>query len=458
MNTYRNSERGQAMVFLVISIVVLLGFVALAIDGGMAYSDRRHSQNGADASSLAGGGAAALSLDNDAAAGRPGVGWEDWNCSSVYMGDAKYDAIRSAIDRAVSNGFPVSGDWRETCDGAFNCVDAVCGVQDNGGWVEKYIDVTTYISSTTQTSFMHIIFPGNLQNRVQAVTRVRPPFPFAYGNAVVSLNQSCAAGGGITIGGNEDVDIIGGGLFSNGCITKNGNGDVVIQPDDMRSVCAGGDECYTQNGNGPIEPHDPVPGAPPLPPGSYGIPAPDCQALYGNPQNQHTGGGTLNPGRYRGIRMTTNQNLTLNPGLYCISDDDFWVSNGFTFGENVTIFLEVGADNFHTTANARVELYGPPPEPCGDPCDLYHAIDGVLIYMAEGNHNEVTLIGGANTTFRGIVYAPTGDIKVTGTSDSAAFQTQLIGFNIDISGNAEFDIEFLEDQVKIKPAQIDLFR
>ncbi len=82
MNTYRNSERGQAMVFLVISIVVLLGFVALAIDGGMAYSDRRHSQNGADASSLAGGGAAALSLDNDAAAGYPGVGWEDWDCNS----------------------------------------------------------------------------------------------------------------------------------------------------------------------------------------------------------------------------------------------------------------------------------------------------------------------------------------------------------------------------------------
>ena len=55
-----NSEKGQAIVYLVIGMVVFLGFVALAIDGGMALADRRRSQNGADAASLAGGAAASL--------------------------------------------------------------------------------------------------------------------------------------------------------------------------------------------------------------------------------------------------------------------------------------------------------------------------------------------------------------------------------------------------------------
>ncbi len=52
---YHDSEKGQAIVFLVLGLVVFLGFVALAIDGGMALADRRHSQNSADASSLSPG-------------------------------------------------------------------------------------------------------------------------------------------------------------------------------------------------------------------------------------------------------------------------------------------------------------------------------------------------------------------------------------------------------------------
>ncbi len=48
------------LVLLVLGVVVLFGFAALAVDGGMVYSDRRHAQMGSDASSLAGGGAAAV--------------------------------------------------------------------------------------------------------------------------------------------------------------------------------------------------------------------------------------------------------------------------------------------------------------------------------------------------------------------------------------------------------------
>jgi Flp pilus assembly protein TadG len=45
-----NSERGQAIVLIVLAMIVLLGFTALAVDGSMVYSDRRMVQNAADAS------------------------------------------------------------------------------------------------------------------------------------------------------------------------------------------------------------------------------------------------------------------------------------------------------------------------------------------------------------------------------------------------------------------------
>jgi Flp pilus assembly protein TadG len=72
-NPYHVSEKGQAIVFLVIGLVVFLGFVAMAIDGGMALADRRHVQNSADAGSLAGGGNAALSLEENDITNKIGI-------------------------------------------------------------------------------------------------------------------------------------------------------------------------------------------------------------------------------------------------------------------------------------------------------------------------------------------------------------------------------------------------
>ena len=54
----RKTESGQILVILTVGIVMLLGFAALAIDGGMYYSDRRYDQNAADNAALAGAGAA----------------------------------------------------------------------------------------------------------------------------------------------------------------------------------------------------------------------------------------------------------------------------------------------------------------------------------------------------------------------------------------------------------------
>ena len=79
MNTnHRTSEKGRAIVYLVLGLVVFFGFVALAIDGGMALADRRKSQNGADSASLAGGGAAAKVLED----AEP-VCYRYWSCNDA---------------------------------------------------------------------------------------------------------------------------------------------------------------------------------------------------------------------------------------------------------------------------------------------------------------------------------------------------------------------------------------
>ena len=48
-----SSEKGQALIIITFAAVGLFAFAALAIDGGMVFSDRRHSQNASDTAVLA---------------------------------------------------------------------------------------------------------------------------------------------------------------------------------------------------------------------------------------------------------------------------------------------------------------------------------------------------------------------------------------------------------------------
>src|SRR3990172_1767730 len=53
MKETKHSESGQVFVILVLALIGLLGFTALAIDGGVVDSERRRAQNAADAGALA---------------------------------------------------------------------------------------------------------------------------------------------------------------------------------------------------------------------------------------------------------------------------------------------------------------------------------------------------------------------------------------------------------------------
>ncbi len=92
----KKSERGQILIVLTLALVALLGFTALAVDGGMVYSDRRYAQSAADASALAGAGAAAQTMENYS----PKVTYETFACNSNGVIAAINEAITAAVNRA----------------------------------------------------------------------------------------------------------------------------------------------------------------------------------------------------------------------------------------------------------------------------------------------------------------------------------------------------------------------
>jgi hypothetical protein len=88
-------DRGQTLVWVAVGMVVLLGIVALAVDVGHLYAERRHMQNAADAGALE--AARARCYDNDTAA------------AAAAKGSAFTTANNSRPD-AISQSYPVVPD------------------------------------------------------------------------------------------------------------------------------------------------------------------------------------------------------------------------------------------------------------------------------------------------------------------------------------------------------------
>ncbi len=426
---HRNNEKGQSLIILAVAFVILLGFVALAIDGGMVYSDRRYAQNAADASSLAGGGTAALYLEN------LHVFYGSWDCNDGRITTSRQNAVGAASSRAQSNGFTIDNN-----DSDYNSVLTTCGQTDMGGWFDKYLDITTHISKTTDTSFAQFIFNGPLRNQVEAVVRVRPRSPLAFGHAVVGLNPSTDCNNnnktGVVFAGSGETSINGGGIWSNGCLKATNNScnvDVVNGDINYAGGRFPGTGALCESMTPAATSVSDV-----LPPNSYAVPLPNCAAA---------GAITIDS-------ITSSMTLQSNK-LYCITSSGNAIKltgSDSLIGQGVTLFLVNGGDI--EMSGGTVDIAAPNNTP--DPAP---AIPGILIYVNPVRDSIIKLTGNGNSHYLGVIYAPRADVSVEGSNGThPTFNTQIISYNVTISGNASIDINFNEQQAYTKPSALELYK
>jgi hypothetical protein len=419
MKPKKSNENGQAIVLLVLSLVVLLGFTALALDGGMVYSDRRHAQNAADTAALAGGGAAGSVVEENS------LVWENWErCPETIP-----NALNAAITRASTNDYEIH---TYTSEGDHNYVQAQC--------FPDHMTVTVDILRETSTSMAHVIFNGPLQNNVEAVAKVSPERSAFLGQSIIALkDDACSSsdGWGIELKGTSDVILSGGGAYSYSCLYGNGTVDMIVTDGGITYT----DQVVTPGG--PVFDPPPTTMNPPLP--IDVIPPPDCSSFTLQPEPTAT---TIDPGRYVSIRQTTGD-LTLNPGLYCV-DGDFYFSGQNITGNGVTIYSDQG--DFEIRANANATLSAPTEDSAGVP----PAIPGVLVYMTHGN---VTMLGGATALYTGTIYAPEGNVEIGGSSEAdSEYNVQVISWTVQLHGTPGIGFVFnSEDNYRI-PAKMDLYR
>jgi hypothetical protein len=433
----KTSEKGQVLVFLAICLVVLLGFAALAIDGGMVFSDRRHAQNAADASSLAGGSGAAYFMRTH------NVNYNAFICGTSGILSTQSAAENAAIAQAGLNDYVINADISDN-----HGVSVICAINDLGSYEDKHLDVFTKITRDTNTNFAHLVYDGPLRNVVEAVTRIYPPAPLAFGKAIVALNKAACSGNqfGVIFSGSSTTTVTGGGVWSNGCLTGNGTSfNVTVN---NGGVGYAGSSTGTLTNINPSPQHIPSP----LPDYSTVVNQPDCSGLP-NRISPKNGDVTLQPGIYDEIKWTGGA-LVLDPGLYCVTGTKgVDISGGSLNGNGVTIFLSNGGVTINGNVNP-VDLRAPEETP--DPAP---AVPGILIYLAIGNTETVSITGNSTSFYLGTVYAPDGDLYFSGSSGTnPTFNTQLIGENVEVSGGATIDINFHDDENYEMPPYMDLLK
>jgi len=469
MNNTKNNklESGQIIVLLAVSLVVVIVAAALAIDGGMIYSERRFAQNVADAASLAGAGAVLETIHNDGNS-------IDLSCpiDSTQVTDSSIVMIayNAALDNAKNSNnmseLPFLGYKYNSNKIIDNQIDANHGIVIHCYYneYERHLDVEVRVTTQISTAFAHLIFPGPMATSNIAIATTEPPHDLGYGYGIVSLSDQCQNNtDGMEFSGTNDVTVYGGGIHSNSCLTGSGNVQVIAEDylDDEGNTIEGsislGYSDAVVNGGATFDPYPPIGGAPAVP--YTDVPVPTCSTTIIELEDPKHNSGSINQGSYSGLKMTGGE-LTLNKGRYCFYGD-VEVTGGSLYGEEVMIFMIEG--DIKINGNAIVQLIAP----YSDVDDPYY---GMLIYMSPNNPGLIALVGNEESIYSGTIYAPTGSVELGGTStasspaeqckivydengivydeygdplcEAVTFSTQIVAWYVKVVGTSQIDILF----------------
>lgn len=415
MKAKQNSERGQAMIMIVFGFIGIVAMVALTVDGGNVFLDRRQAQNAADTAAYA----AALANLNSQSISQAGLG------------------------RAADNGF--NNDGVSSTVTVNNPPIAGCGgVSSPYAGDNQYIQVI--INSFVDPYFAQIIGINQMENCVESIVRARPAYvaPLFDGHAVVGLAPT---GCSVSLQGNTDTIINLSGLFTNSNFCNN-SGSVELTTPYLNVV---GTAYYNQNAtinttinyNQTRYPYPPV----------IDVPTPTCSGSYGNVDwtgDADTKTRMLTPGIVNGNfppNLGGGQKVVaLQSGIYCITGN---VSlNDDLQGAGILLYVPNGSVS--ANGNGTLNLSAMTTGPYAD----------MLIYAPITNNSSFTINGSSSNSYTGTILAPGANVTINGSSGTFALNSQIVAYTVTFSGSSEIRITYNDgdNYDESHPAAIELTR
>ena len=395
MLTRIHDERGAAAFMVGISLLLLVGFAALAIDGGLGFDQRRGTQNAADNAALA-------------------AAWEACNPSGGTTPQA------AALAVAAQNGYDD------------NDPDVVVTV--NPLSTTEYEVVIQQVNDTTFAA------PGVGTDTLTVVSQAVGTCeqePFLGGYAIFAGANSCASGGAIELDLTGSTKTINGGIFSNGDLKINGPNTTVNGDINYRGS-------FTSNAGVVAEKYFGSPRGYPL----------DLDIAEFRPDGARQ---TADPGHYfnsapstaidnnwmvaQGHATGNNSNIVITQsGIYYSpkTGNDAIELKGVSTAPGVTVTF-VSEGEMHVIGEADITGYAPVTEGAYSPLILFSNAQP----PGSCSTNAVQF-SGSSMTWTGLIYTPHGEVQMSASSTDATINGSIIAHSVSISGS-NFQINWQDD-------------
>jgi Flp pilus assembly protein TadG len=391
----QSPRRGTALAQVVLCLTILIGILAIVLDGGVLLAERRRAQAVADAGALA----AAADLYANYLTNN---GVDKGTASASAVATANANGYTSSNSTVTTNVYPAN------YQGGPNA-----GKQVPVGYVEVTV---TY----NQTRFFSGFWgAGTIPVSARAVARGqwKPSSP-----ALLLLNPT--ASGALTVTGTGSVAVKGGSIVvdsnsSSGIVTS---GSRAVVTDIGQPILVSGNPGYSGGGVSPT----PTPSQPPTPDPLRFLPEPSVPSPPPSP-NPTTSGGVdyYSPGYYAsGLKLSGGYTAVMQPGIYYM-DGAFDVNgNGSSklTGNGVMIFI--GASGSISLAGQGQVILSPPTS------GIYQ---GITLFQTRSSTQVVTITGNGLFNITGTLYAAGALMKVTGNGD-ASISSQIIADQLQNKG------------------------
>lgn len=359
---FRRFRSGQALVLISLSLVVLLGFGALAVDIGLLYYTKRRMQTAADAGAVA----AAQSLNN---------------------GGSYTTATQAAADIAKLDGFDNTAGTGVTVTATEPTISPYN--------TSSYVQVT--ISQPQPTYFLNVLGYSTVTVSTQAIGGIERA-----AGCIYALDPSA----------NNTISVTGGSSMAADCgILDDSNATQALVSSGGSTVTAssiGVVGNYTGSGYTPTPKAGIAPVGDPL---AY-LQPPTVGACTQTNYNTPKPSATISYGTYcNGITVQGGATLYLNPGLYILNGGGLTVGGGSSIiGTGVT-FYNTGSTTYAykpiaITGTSTTSLTAP----------TTGTYEGILFFQDRNisSSQQNTISGTSSTVYQGALYFPTTPLVYSG--------------------------------------------
>ena len=449
----KHPEKGQVLIVIAITALALFAFTALAIDGSIVFSDRRHSQNASDTAVLA----AALAKVQKESKGMN----VDWH--------------QVGKDRAKDNGYddthPETVVQLAQCDTPISIDGNTyhCQGLDPSEDAKQYIHIV--IKSVVHLSLAQLLGWDTIVNYTDAVSRATIPEPTNWydGYGIAALREGCWSGKDkpFSINGSSTSAVQGAGVLVNAVCP--GDDSFIVNGgkttlSTTTGVCAPGTDSLGKQAN-QVNPGL-NPGCSTVDPENYQMPAePQCRnsngsIRYGTITEGPKDVWTAIPGTY----SSTFPDIKGGQGTVLVTKGVYCLENGIKINAQMTFTTDLD-NNGHEPASEGALFYlsgGDVSINGGASIDI-HAISqttsstfspywiNLLLYVPESNScnpGGITLSGNSGSTFTGTILASKCTVELAGSTKGAGgtitLDSQIIADTVKITGNSEIVIVYNE--------------